>query len=86
MDTKKVKDNLTTIAESDIKIVINPNHPKEYKQTRFPKSKKKRIRKKWSKNRNYWEWIDRDLVLFNKLERVVYVSKEFFETIKDEFK
>lgn len=86
MNIKQIKDNLAIISNSGIKIVVNPHHPKDYKQVKFPKSKKKRIRKKWFKNRNYWGWVNRDIVLFNELEGIIYMSKEFFEIIKDEFK
>ena len=32
--------------------------PKEWKQVRFPKSKRKRIRKKWRKDRGNWAMVE----------------------------
>ena len=53
---------------------------REWKQIRFPKSKKKRIRKKWSKNDKYYGLADthKAFQIGNKL----YVSSKMFEALK----
>lgn len=43
-----------------IKIMINDNLciERKFVQVKFPKSKKKRIRKKWRKNRGNYQWVE----------------------------
>ena len=51
----------------------------EFYQYRFPKSKKKRIRKKWSKNKaNYRE---KDKVVLYKRD-ILFVNPSLFEKLK----
>lgn len=37
-----------------VRFHVTKNLPEEYQQIRFPRSKKKRIRKKWRKDKQYW--------------------------------
>lgn len=49
-------------------------------QIRFPKSKKKRIRKKWKKNLNNWDYKATHRCV--KIDNKLYVSSKVFEMIK----
>lgn len=50
----------------------------EFYQFRFPKSKKKRIRKKWSKRKENY----REKLKAVKLGDILYVSPSFLEVLK----
>ena len=50
----------------------------EFYQFRFPKSKKKRIRKKWSKRKENY----REKLKAVKLGDTLYVSPSYFEVLK----
>lgn len=52
-------------------VIIN-EHLVNWKQIRFPKSKKKRIRKKWEKQRKNWLAIPEPDVFIDKVKQVVY--------------
>lgn len=39
-----------------LKIIVD-NCMADWKQVKFPRSKKKRIRKKWAKNRKNYRWV-----------------------------
>ncbi len=54
----------------------------DYVQYRFPKSKKKRIRLKWFKNRDNWrtETVDKVFCIGNEM----LVSSKIFEKLKQE--
>jgi hypothetical protein len=41
-----------------MRVCIDPYMPKVWRQVRFPRSKKKRIRKKWAKDRRNWKEFD----------------------------
>jgi hypothetical protein len=51
----------------------------ELKQFRFPKSKKKRIRKKWSKRKQNFKYITVQKML--KIGDTIFVSRKVFDTI-----
>lgn len=55
---------------------------KERKQYRFPKSKKKRIRKKWSKRDKNFKMQDVHSMIVVKSERKIYVSQKAFDAWK----
>lgn len=62
--------------------VSNLMHRSEFRQFRFPVSKRKRIRIKWSKNRdNYrlYEWED---YVVMKDENKIIVGEKTFEQLK----
>lgn len=65
-------------------IHINQHHPKEYKQVKFPRSKKKRIRKKWEKNPKYYSLVDKNIFYIDELNARIYVSTKMFEKIKSQ--
>lgn len=56
---------------------------KECKQYRFPKSKKKRIRKKWSKQRKNFRIQDIHRMIVMKEERKVFVSQKMYDKLKE---
>lgn len=53
----------------------------EWKQYRFPKSKKKRICKKWAKQSRYYRMEDVHRVI--KIDGKLIVSKKIFEQLKN---
>ena len=53
----------------------------EWKQYRFPKSKKKRIRKKWAKQSRYYRMEDVHRAL--KFDGKLIVSTKIFEQLKN---
>lgn len=68
-----------------VKVVINDMACiyTEYKQFRFPKSKKKRIRKKWSKRARNWKTYTRRRVLIIRERNLMFVSTEDFMRLKE---
>jgi hypothetical protein len=54
---------------------------REFIQFRFPKSKKKRIRKKWSKQTNNWKWKEKERIF--KFEDKIIISSKAYELLKD---
>jgi len=52
----------------------------DMKQTRFPKSRRKRIRKKWRKDRQNWTAIARPEVVM--INGTMYCSAEAYANIK----
>jgi hypothetical protein len=66
----------------DIKVIVDENIPPEYSTTqfRFPKSKKVRIRNKWSKNKSNFKTIE--IERFFKFEDKIIVSPKTFEKLK----
>jgi len=56
---------------------------KEWKQYRFPKSKKKRIRKKWSKRSKNFRMQDVHRMIVMKDERRVFVSQKMYDKLKE---
>lgn len=56
---------------------------KEWKQYRFPKSKKKRIRKKWSKQGKNFRMQDIHRMIVMKEERKVFVSQKVYDKLRE---
>lgn len=56
----------------------------EYKQYRWPKSKKKRIRKKWSKNSKYYKYVEVESAV--KMENTIFVGPKTYEKLQSWFK
>ena len=54
---------------------------KERIQYRFPKSKKKRIRRKWFKRPGNWKIVEKEMAV--KIEGKIYVSPKMFQKLKD---
>lgn len=54
----------------------------EWKQFRFPKSKKKRIRKKWSKRTINFKIKEVHKVIMMKSENKMFVSQKTFDQLK----
>ena len=54
--------------------------PKEWKQVRFPKSKRKRIRKKWRKDSRNWAMVE--TVAMMVVNGQHYVSPKIFATLQ----
>ena len=54
----------------------------EWKQYRFPKSKKVRIRKKWSKNRANFRIEEVHKVIMLKSENKMFVSQKTYDQLK----
>ncbi len=48
------------------------------KQVRFPKSKKKRIRKKWRKDKNNYKDIETGI--HDKANNIIYLSEKMYNT------
>ncbi len=55
----------------------------EWKQYRFPKSKKKRIRKKWSKRNVNFRMQEVHKVIMLKAENKMYVSQKTFYKLEE---
>lgn len=56
--------------------------PKRWTQVRFPRSKKRRIRKKWSKNRRNFAVIETNLAEAYTMGGRIYVSQPMYEKLK----
>jgi hypothetical protein len=55
---------------------------KEWRQVRFPKSKRKRIRKKWAKdNRRNWALVDVEPVIM-QINGAIYCNQLGYDQIK----
>ena len=69
-----------------IDVIVNDRITEFYEkvQFRFPKSKKRRIRKKWKKRPENFRMEKRNRVL--KLGRQMFVHSLMFEQIKNEYK
>lgn len=79
--------NISLIQKIGIRVVYSPVLDKKvFIQVLFPKSKKKRIRKKWSKNPKYKKWVidinQKPELLHNKKEDVVYCNTAAYRLIK----
>jgi len=58
---------------------------KEWKQVRFPKTRRKRIRKKWAKNkRRNWASVDAEPV-FMHVNGMIYTNELGYQQIKRGF-
>lgn len=38
-------------------VVVDPRLGRQYRQVRFPRSKRKRVRKKWRADPSNWSWV-----------------------------
>lgn len=54
---------------------------KEFKQFRFPKSKKKRIRKKWRKRRENWKMFFWEECIHDKNSNTLYVGSKAYQQL-----
>lgn len=50
-------------------------------QIRFPKSKRRRIRRKWAKDRRYFALIDKEVCIHYKELNVFFVSTSLYEKL-----
>ncbi len=55
------------------------------KQFRYPLSKKKRIRKKFAKDKANFKWFNQSRILVNTADKVIYCNKETLEKFTQEF-
>jgi hypothetical protein len=62
---------------SPIKIVENEYLAPRWKQIKFPKSKKKRIKLKFKKNSKNYGWVE-DLGYYDKLNNIIYLPSKAF--------
>lgn len=70
------------------KIITTHLMPTKKVQFRFPKSKKKRIQKKWRKNTNNWKEVFTNEIIYHPLHDSFIMSPEQAEKLKkrlDEF-
>lgn len=63
------------------KIFIN-NSPIDHKQFRFPRSRKRRIRKKWSKRLENYKPVYIEGVLMDQARRVIYCTSATVEKLR----
>jgi len=54
----------------------------EWRQVRFPRSKKKRIRKKWAKNKRNFRMVDTEPVMMN-VAGTFYVNELGWKALKE---
>lgn len=67
---------------SPIEVIENKNMQKtQWKQVRFPKSKKKRIRKKWSKRPINWGFVPTYMAI--SFMGKLYVNTPMYQKIKN---
>ena len=73
---------LPTVPFGGMPVIVNDFAciSQEWKQYRFPKSKKKRIRKKWAKQSRYFRMQDVHRVI--KMQGKLFVSTKIFEQLK----
>lgn len=64
-----------------IQVVEDIHLKKEKYQFRFPKSKKKRIRKKWSKRESNFRYKE----FYLKIGNTLFVSKKMYDKIKKNY-
>jgi hypothetical protein len=73
---------LPTVPFGGMPVIVNDFAciSQEWKQYKFPKSKKKRIRKKWAKQSRYFRMQDVHRVI--KMQGKLFVSTKIFEQLK----
>lgn len=54
------------------------------KQFRYPISKKKRMRRKFAKDKANWKLVNQERIVINKVDKVIYLSKEALEKLRNE--
>ncbi len=62
--------------------ILTKSH--ERVQFRFPKSKKKRIRKKWFKDSRNFKMVEKEIII--KIEDKLIVSEETYNKLKNHYK
>ncbi len=69
-----------------IDVIKTDNVPSEYRliQVRFPKTKRKRIRKKWAKRRKNFEY--KEVPKFYRIGNKVYLKPKFYEWFLNKMK
>lgn len=81
-------DRVNSMAEvfKSVNVVVSDLLPceREWRQVHFPKSRSKRIRKKWAKDRRNWKLVDVEAVCF-QLNGQTYVNSLGFAAIKRGF-
>lgn len=60
MEAITIEEGRALMRSMNVSVVENKHLPMESKQVRFPRSKKKRVRKKWSKDRRNWRMVYED--------------------------
>ena len=75
--------NPGVIAVEGFDVAINDNVciTKEWAQLRFPKSKRKRIRKKWRKARKNWGWKEKHTAF--AVGRRLYISSQMARLLEE---
>lgn len=84
MAAKKMLDEIP-VSQPKIQVVINnlACERNEFIQFRFPKSKKKRIRKKWSKqDKNFRMEVTQHFV-HDQIRNIIYVSSKTYDKMKN---
>lgn len=66
---------------SGFQIFIN-NSPIDHKQFRFPRMKKRRIRKKWAKRRENYKPVYIEGVLMDQARQVIYCTSSTAEKLR----
>lgn len=63
-------------------VILSPyiEGKRTYTQVRFPRSKRRRIRRKWSKDLRNWGWVEGPAAI--DVEGVVYVNRPAWELLK----
>lgn len=56
--TQKLEHDLAGIPARNLPLVIESPYLGKWKQYRFPRSKRRRIQKKWRNNRRNYRWIE----------------------------
>jgi len=81
------KTEMKHIIHNGFHIVADPAIPdKEFVsiQMRFPKSKKKRIRKKWTKNQKNYTLVEKDSFKIIQSGNNLFLSKKLFTMLKEQ--
>jgi len=66
-----------------LKVIVEPAlEAKQWRQVRFPKSKKRRIRKKWAKRRKNWGLVDSGKPAIVQTADAIYVSPTVYAKLK----
>ena len=54
--------------------IVTCHHLTDWKQVLFPKSRKRRVRKKWRKRESNWKFVDSRSYIVDTVHRIVYCS------------
>jgi hypothetical protein len=78
---------METLISAVSKVYVSPYLPTmKLVQVKFPKSKKKRIRKKWSKQRKNFTHISCEDEIYKLADNSFMVSPRIYQMIKDKTK